>query len=298
MLSRPQGSSQQPGWVCATTGGLPSMRRGRVLASDAPALPATAEALAPSVPVPALAVRPVVAHSSAPRAHSRDLRPTVGAPAVTVPLLAGPPTPPSALAPAPLPAASFLRAPDAPAPAPPSLAGTPAPDVAVLPLNVRLPAELQGAALVPSRGLQLVAGAPVPTALHFAELPNAPRVLARAVRPTAAPPSASNAPALALPPIAGAPAPDVAVLPPSVRPRVRFLYALVAIARSVPSIVDPSPLDIPLTAGAPEILAQALLSTCATLRAAYRAARAGRAATRNGPRQDLPTSVSPVRCEP
>src|SRR5215217_8945259 len=218
MLSRPQGSSQQPGWVCATTGGLPSMRRGRVLASDAPALPATAEALAPSVPVPALAVRPVVAHSSAPRAHSRDLRPTVGAPAVTVPLLAGPPTPPSALAPAPLPAASFLRAPDAPAPAPPSLAGTPAP--------------------------------------------------------------------------------DVAVLPPSVRPRVRFLYALVAIARSVPSIVDPSPLDIPLTAGAPEILAQALLSTCATLRAAYRAARAGRAATRNGPRQDLPTFVSPVRCEP
>src|SRR5918995_860077 len=137
MRSRPQGASQPPGWVCATTGGLSPMRRGRVLASDAPALPATAQALAPSVSVPALAVRPVVAHSSAPRAPSRDLRPTVGAPASAVPLLAGPPTPQSALAPAPRPATRFLGASDAPAPAPSSLAGAPAPDVAVLPLSVR-----------------------------------------------------------------------------------------------------------------------------------------------------------------
>src|SRR5215210_2535205 len=100
-------------------GGLPSRRRGRVLASNAPALPATAQALAPSAPVPALAVRPVFAPPCAPRAPSRDLRPIAGAPAVTIPLLAEPPTPPSALAPAPRPAVRFLGAPDAPAPAPP-----------------------------------------------------------------------------------------------------------------------------------------------------------------------------------
>src|SRR5918994_1774336 len=94
------------------------MRRGRVLASDAPALPATAQALAPSAPVPALAVRPDFASPRAPRATFRDLRPTAGAPAASVPLLAEPPPPPSALAPAPRPGASFLGAPDAPAPAP------------------------------------------------------------------------------------------------------------------------------------------------------------------------------------
>src|SRR5215208_2848537 len=153
MRSRRRGASHPPGWVCATMGGLPSRRHGRVLASDAPALPATAQALAPSAPVPALAVRPVVAPPRAPRAPSRDLRPTAGAPVVTVPLLAEPPTPPSALAPAPPPTARFLGAHDAPAPAPPLVAGAPAPVVALLPPSARLAAELQGAALVLSRGL-------------------------------------------------------------------------------------------------------------------------------------------------
>src|SRR5215212_10520896 len=163
-------------------GGLPSRRRGRVLASD----------------VPALGVRLVFAPPCAPRAPSRDLRPTVRAPAAAVPLLDEPPTSPSALAPDPLPAARFLGAPDAPAPAPPLLAGAPAVDDALLPPNARLAAGLQVAALVLSRGLLLVAGAPAPTALHFAELPIALRVHARAVRPTAAPLRASDAPDLAV----------------------------------------------------------------------------------------------------
>src|SRR5215208_6472379 len=114
-------------------GGLLSIQRGRVLASETPALPATAEALAPSAPVPALAVRPVVAHSSAPRAPSRNLRPTDGAPAATVLLLADPLTSPPVLAPVPRPAARFLGVPDAPAPVPPLLADAPAPGAAVLP---------------------------------------------------------------------------------------------------------------------------------------------------------------------
>src|SRR5215211_4533016 len=171
----------------------PSRRRGRVLASYSPAPSATAEALA-----------------------------------VTVPLLAEPPTPQSALAPAPRPAARFLGAPDAPALAPPSIAGAPAADAGLLPPSDPLSAGLQGAALVLSPGLQLVAGAPVLTALHLAELPIAPRARVLAVRPAAAPPNASDAPDLALPPDAGAPAPDVAVFPPSVRPRVHFLFAPVA----------------------------------------------------------------------
>src|SRR5688500_16864175 len=100
MRSRRRGVSQPPVWVCATTGVLPSIRRGRVLASDAPALPAPAQALAPSAPVPALVVRPGFAPAHAPRDLSRDLRPTAGVPALTVPLLAEPPKPPSALAPA------------------------------------------------------------------------------------------------------------------------------------------------------------------------------------------------------
>src|SRR5687768_12636233 len=100
MRSRRRGVSQPPVWVCATTGGSPPSRRGRALASDAPALPATAQALAPSAPVPALAVRPGFAPPHAPRALSRDLRPIAGVPALTVPLLAEPPTPPPAFAPA------------------------------------------------------------------------------------------------------------------------------------------------------------------------------------------------------
>src|SRR5215212_4290111 len=98
----------------------PSRWRGRMFVSDSPDLSATAEALAPSAPVPALAARPVFAPPRAPRAPSRDLRPTAGAPAVTVPLLAEPPTPPSVLA-----------------LAPPGLAGARAPDVAVLSPSVR-----------------------------------------------------------------------------------------------------------------------------------------------------------------
>src|SRR5215218_7046470 len=298
MLSRPQGSSQQPGWVCATTGGLPSMRRGRVLASDAPALPATAQALAPSAPVPALAVRPVFALPRAPRALSRDLRPTVRAPAVAVPHLAEPQTPPSALAPAPQPAARFLGAPDVPAPAPPPIADAPAAGAALLPPSARLAVELQGAALVLSRGLLSVAGAPALTALHLAELPIAPRVLARAVRPAAASPSASDAPAPALPSLAGAPAPDAAVRSLGPRFRVHFLFALVAFARGFPSIVDRSPPDIPLTAGAPETLAPAVQSAYAALRATFPAGRVGRAVTRNGSRRALPTSLHSASCEP
>src|SRR5918995_2498039 len=290
MRSRPQGASRPPGGVCATTGGSPSMRRGRVLASDAPGLPAIAEALAPSAPVPALAVRPVFAHSSALRVPSRDLRPTAGAPAVTVPLPAGCPSSASALAPAPRPAARFPGAPDAPAPAPPLLAGAPAADVAVLPLNVRLAVELQGAALVLSRDLPLVAGAPAPTALHLAELSIAPRAHVPAVRPAAAPLSASDAPAPAPPSIADAPAPEVAVLPPSVRLRVRFLYAIAAFARGFPSIVDPSPPDIPLSAGALETLAPAVLSAYAALPVTFPVGRVGHAVTRTGPCQEPPTS--------
>src|SRR5215211_392650 len=136
------------------------MRRGRVLASGDQALPATAEALASGAPVPALAVRPVVAHSSAPRAPSRNLWPTDGAPAATVLLPADPLTSPPVLAPVPRPAARFLGVPDAPAPVPPLLADAPAPSAAVLPPSPRLAAELQGAALVLSRGLLLIAGAP------------------------------------------------------------------------------------------------------------------------------------------
>ena len=76
------------------------------------------------------------------------------------------------------------------APAPLSPAGAPAPGALVLPPGARLAAELQGAALVPSRGLPLVAGAPAPTALHLPELSIAPRARIPAVRPAAAPPNA------------------------------------------------------------------------------------------------------------
>src|SRR5215217_7532225 len=215
MRSRPRGASRQPGGVYATTGGLPSMRRGRVLASGDQALPATAEALASGAPVPALAVRPVVAHSSAPRAPSRNLWPTDGAPAATVLLPADPLTSPPVLAPVPRPAARFLGVPDAPAPVPPLLAD--------------------------------------------------------------------------------APAADVAVLRPIARHRVRFVFALVAFARGFPSIGDPSPPDIPLTADAPETPAPILLSAFAALHAAFLVGRVGRAATRTGPRRGLQTSASSAR---
>src|SRR5829696_266114 len=225
------------------------MRRGRVLASDAPALPATAEALASGAPVPALAVRPVVAHSSAPRAPSRNLWPTDGAPAATVLLPADPLTSPPVLAPVPRPAARFLGVPDAPAPVPPLLADAPAP-------RARVPA----------------------------------------VRPTAAPPNASDAPAPAPPLLVGAPAADVAVLRPIARHRVRFVFALVAFARGFPSIGDPSPPDIPLTADAPETPAPILLSAFAALHAAFLIGRVGRAATRTGPCQEPPTSSKSEGC--
>src|SRR5215211_6529768 len=295
MRSRPRGASRQPGGVYATTGGLPSMRRGRVLASGDQALPALVQARAPGAPVPALAVRPVVAHSSAPRAPSRNLWPTDGAPAATVLLPADPLTSPPVLAPVPRPAARFLGVPDAPAPVPPLLADAPAPSAAVLPPSPRLAAELQGAALVLSRGLLLIAGAPAPTALHLAVLPIAPRARVPAVRPTAAPPHASDTPAPAPPLLVGAPAADVAVLRPIARHRVRFVFALVAFARGFPSIGDPSPPDIPLTADAPETPAPILLSAFAALHAAFLIGRVGRAATRTGPRRGLQTSASSAR---
>src|SRR5215218_3932679 len=238
------------------------MRRGRVLASGDQALPALVQARAPGAPVPALAVRPVVAHSSAPRAPSRDLRPTDGAPAATVLLPADPLTSPPVLAPVPRPAARFLGVPDAPAPVPPLLADAPAPSAAVLPPSPRLAAELQGAALVLSRGLLLIADAPAP-----------------------APPL-----------LVGAPAADVAVLRPIARHRVRFVFALVAFARGFPSIGDPSPPDIPLTADAPETPAPILLSAFAALHAAFLIGRVGRAATRTGPCQEPPTSSKSEGC--
>src|SRR5215203_5554666 len=129
MRSRPRGASRQPGGVYATTGGLPSMRRGRVLASGDQALPALVQARAPGAPVPALAVR---RFDAPPRAPSQDLWPTDGAPAATVLLPADPLTSPPVLAPVPRPAARFLGVPDAPAPVPPLLADAPAPNVAVL----------------------------------------------------------------------------------------------------------------------------------------------------------------------
>src|SRR5215212_4898335 len=268
MRSKPQGPSRPTRGAFASWNGLPLIRRaccGRAIAFGDPAPPAPCQAPSPGAPVPVLAVRPAAGPPLAPRTPSRDLLPTAGAPDVTVPLLAEPPTPPSALAPAPRLVARSLGAPDAPAPAPPSLADAPALDVAVLPPNVRLAAELQGAALVLSQGLLLVAGAPALTAPHLAELSTALCVLARAVRPAAAPPRASDAPALALYLVAGAPAPDVAVLPLSVWPRVRFLHVLGAFARGFPSIVDPSPPDTSLTAGAPDTPAPAVLPACAAL---------------------------------
>src|SRR5215213_4575906 len=293
MRSRPRGASQPPRWVCATTGGLPSMRRGRVLASGDQALPALVQARAPGAPVPALAVR---RFDAPPRAPSQDLWPTDGAPAATVLLPADPLTSPPVLAPVPRPAARFLGVPDAPAPVPPLLADAPAPSAAVLPPSPRLAAELQGAALVLSRGLLLIAGAPAPTALHLAELPIAPRARIPAVRPTAAPPNASYAPAPAPPLLVGAPAADVAVLRPIARHRVRFVFALVAFARGFPSIGDPSPPDIPLTADAPETPAPILLSAFAALHAAFLIGRVGRAATRTGPCQEPPTSSKSEGC--
>src|SRR5215213_4942019 len=298
MRSKPQGPSRPTRGAFASWNGLPLIRRpccGRAIAFGDSAPPAPCQAPSPGAPVPVLAVRPAAGPLLAPRAPSRDLLPTAGAPASTVPLLAEPPKPLSALAPAPRLVARSLGAPDAPAPAPPSIADAPALDGAVLPPNVRLAAELQSAALVLSQGLLLVAGAPAPTALHFAELPIAPRVHARAVRPTAAPPRASDAPDLAVPPVAGAPAPDVAVLPPSVWPRVRFLGALVAFASDSPLIVDPSPLDILLTAGAPETLAPAVLSACAALHAAFQAGPVGRAVTRTGLDRGFPICANSGR---
>src|SRR5215213_9214657 len=288
MRSRPRGASRPPGGVYATTGGWPSIRRhcrGRTCASGDQALPALVQARAPGAPVPALAVR---RFDAPPRAPSQDLWPTAGAPAATVLLLADPLTSPPVLAPVPRPAARFLGVPDAPAPVPPLLADAPAPGAAVVPPSPRLAAELQGAALVLSRGLLLIAGAPAPTALHLAELSIAPRARVPAVRPAAAPPNASDAPAPAPPSLAGAPA-------PSVRPHVRFLHALVVFARGFPSIVDPSPLDTPLTAGAPETPAPVLPTAFAVLRAAAQGAPDDRAATRNGSRLALPTSASSAR---
>src|SRR5215213_6190123 len=265
MRSKPQGPSRPTRGAFASWNGLPLIRRpccGRAIAFGDSAPPAPCQAPSPGAPVPVLAVRPAAGPLLAPRAPSQDLLPTAGAPGATVPLLAEPPTPPSALAPAPRPVARSLGAPDAPAPAPPPIADAPALDVAVLPLIVRLAAELQCAALVLSRGLLLVAGAPGLTAPHLAELSTALRVLARAVRLAAAPPSASDALAPALPLAA-------AVLPPSVRPRVRLPYALVAFAPDSPPIVDPSPPDIALAAGAPETPTPAVLPACAALHASF-----------------------------
>src|SRR5215213_7051259 len=283
MRSKPQGPSRPTRGAFASWKGLPLIRRpccGRAIAFGDPAPPAPCQAPSPGSPVPVLAVRPVAGPLLAPRAPSRDLLPTAGAPGVTVPLLAEPPTPPSALAPAPRLVARSLGAPDAPAPAPPSLADAPALDVAVLPPNVRLAAELQGAALVLSQGLLVVAGAPGLTAPHLAELSTALRVLARAVRPAAAPPSASDALAPTLPLVA-------AIVHPSVRPRVRFLHALVAFSSGSPPIADPSPLNIALAAGAPETPTPAVLSACAALHASFLAGLVGRAITRAGPRPGI-----------